>query len=340
MIENIKKNHLYVGRGATAIYLVLKQKLCNKEVILPANICYAAVYPVLYSQNIPVFIDIDINTGNMKYEDIIKRITPNTGAIIYPYMYGNVDLNILRLKEYCKVHNIILIEDCASAMGATINGAPVGSIGDYSIFSTGHAKILDVGNGGLLLADEPIDNINDMYYNLNLYNEDISNSIDSFSKTYRVLRNENNLEKQIEFFKKDYEELFIYKIDENIVSNIKDKMEELPAIINNRKEKYNMFLNMINKSEHFKVLELNDESVPWRFSLIINDVIKRRELIKKILEANLFISDWYPNIGKIFTDDIFPNADYMEERIVNFSLLDSDEDIEKICNMINEHFNE
>ena len=58
-ITNLRKNNLFVGRAATAIYLVLNTLIKNKEVILPSNICYAAVYPVIYSGNKPIFVDVN-----------------------------------------------------------------------------------------------------------------------------------------------------------------------------------------------------------------------------------------------------------------------------------------
>ena len=74
-ITNLRKNSLFVGRAATAIYLVLNTLMKDKEVIVPSNICYAAVYPIIYSKNMPVFVDIDKKTGNSTYEEIIKKVT-------------------------------------------------------------------------------------------------------------------------------------------------------------------------------------------------------------------------------------------------------------------------
>ena len=338
MIENIKKNHLYVGRGSTAIYLILKTNISEKEVILPANICYAAIYPVIYSNNIPIFVDINKKTNNMDYDEVIKKITPNTGAIIYPYMYGNIDCDIIKIKEYCNKHNILLIEDCASAMGAYIEGIPVGSIGDYSVFSTGHAKIVDVGNGGLILSDNLLLKIEEENNKLSLFNEEKENKIQSFSKTYRILRNSDDIDKQKDFFSNDYHDLFIYRNDDDFVDRIKDGINDLSNIIDSRNSKYDLFVKSIHKTDDFEIMELGEGSVAWRFSIIIYDILKRKELISKLLQSNLFVSDWYPNLGKIFDGGTYPNANYIEKRILNFSIIDSDDNILKVCNIINDFF--
>ena len=337
-IENLRKNYLYVGRAATAIYLILKDNLKNSEVVLPANICYAAVYPIIYSGNIPVFSDVDINTGNATYEEIIKKVTSKTKAIIYPYMYGNTNCDILKIREYCDNNNILLIEDCASAMGAKIDNKSVGTIGDYAVFSTGHAKIVDVGNGGILVTDNNIEKIKEAYKELPFYDEIIDNKLTEFSREYRRLRNIDNLNQQKEFFKKSYKDLFLYQINDKIENQIIGKIAELSKILLNREEKYNLFIDELKDNNEYYILKYSDGSTPWRFTIIVNDPQKRRKLINILLEEKLFVSDWYPNIGKIFTNESFPNSDYMEDRILNFSLEDDSENIKKICKKINKHF--
>lgn len=338
-ITSLKKNNLFVGRAATAIYLILKNSIQEKEVILPSNICYAAVYPIIYSNNKPVFVDIDTNTGNAVFEEILKKINKNTGAIIFPYMYGNISTDIIKLKDYCNKNNIILIEDCASAMGAKINGCDVGTFGDYSVFSTGHAKIVDVGNGGILVTDKNIDKIEQDYKELGKYNNDIDNKLTEFSKKYRKLRNENNNLKLQEFFSQNYKEMFIYKLDEQYINKIKNELEKLNDIIIGRKENFELFKNNLDEINSYKLLKFAKGSVPWRLTLIIENKDDRKNLIKILLDKKLFVSDWYPCIAKSFSsNETFPNSEYMEERILNFSLTDSKENILQICETINEYF--
>lgn len=336
-IEDLRKNYLYVGRAATAIYLILRENLKDSEVILPANICYAAVYPIIYSGNIPVFSDVDINTGNATYESIIEKVTSKTKAIIYPYMYGNTNCDILKIKNYCNKNEILLIEDCASVMGAKVDNKLAGTIGDYAIFSTGHAKIVDVGNGGVLVTDNNINELKNLYKKLPFYDKTIDDKLTEFSKEYRKLRNTGDLNQQKEFFKKDYKDLFLYQISDKIENQMIDKIKEACKILSNREEKYNLFLNELTGNNEYYILKYSDGSTPWRFTIITNDPQKRRKLINILLEEKLFVSDWYPNIGKIFTNESFPNSDYMEDRILNFSLEDDSENIKKICKKINKY---
>lgn len=337
-IINLRKNIFFVGRASTAIYLILKTLMKNKEVILPSNICYAAVYPVIYSDNIPVFVDISKKTGNTTFENIKEKINKNTGAIIFPYMYGNVEEDIFKIKEYCKKNKIILIEDCASAMGAKVCNQKIGTIGDYSVFSTGHAKILDLGNGGFLVTDENIDKIKKEYDKLEEYSKSIEKKIEDFSREYRGLRNEGNNKKIRKFFQKQYRELFLYKLNENFINKIKNEIENLDKISRDHQKKYEIFENNINKNEKIEVIKYQKGSNPWRFNILIKNAHERKYLIRKLVENKLFVSDWYPCIGKTFSNKKYPNCDEMEKEILNFSLTDSEENIKKICEIINEYF--
>ena len=207
-IEKLRKNIFFVGRASTAIYLILKTKFKDKEVILPSNICYSVVYSIIYSGNIPVFVDVEKKTGNTSLKKIHEKINKSTAAIIFPYMYGNLSKNIFRKKKYCQSHNIILI------------------------------KVVDVGNGGIIITDNKIDDIKREYNNLPFYNNIIKQKIEDFSKEYRFLRNENNEENINKFFLSDYKELFLYKINKETIQKMKSKISEIENIINVRQENY------------------------------------------------------------------------------------------------------
>lgn len=144
---------LVVSRAASAIYLVLSAlRLPNKQVLVPANLCYAAIFPILYAGYEPVFCDVDVTSGNVTYESVAAALTPETGAMIVPHMYGNPVGDMPEIAQICRQSGILLIEDCASAMGAKSPGYPLGAMGDYTVYSTGYSKTLDLGYGGLLVS--------------------------------------------------------------------------------------------------------------------------------------------------------------------------------------------
>lgn len=334
-MEPKKAHKLITGRGATAIYLALNANCKNREVIAPSNICYAAILPIYYSGNRPHFVDVEYPSGNMSYESVASAINESTGAIIYPYMYGNISEDIIAIQQLCHEKNVLLIEDCASAMGAQINGIPVGEFGDYSIFSTGHAKNVDLNNGGILYTDLPIDKIENDFQNLPAFNGKIADEQSNFSKQYGTLRRSDHPEMVRELFenREALKEQFLYRItDDGLLHQIDDCFLILANESGVVEKKYDLFINNLPAD---LIYSYNEGSFPWRFSILVGDSAARKGIIEKLLSEKLFVSDWYPCIASAFGDDaVYPNAQRMEREILNFSLRESDEDILRSCAII------
>jgi len=102
----------------------------------------------------PVFADID-RSLNMDPDDFARKITPRTKAVIVVHFQGATN-DMDRLLEIARRHNVKVVEDCAQACGVTYKGRKVGSLGDVSCFSFQQNKIMSTGDGGLLLAKDPV----------------------------------------------------------------------------------------------------------------------------------------------------------------------------------------
>lgn len=104
----------------------------------------------------PVFADVDIDTGNISAETIAPLVTDKTRAVI-PVHVGGLPCNMLAIMTLAKNFNLKVIEDCAQAHGASINGKPVGAWGHAAIFSFCQDKIISTGGeGGMLLLDDEV----------------------------------------------------------------------------------------------------------------------------------------------------------------------------------------
>ena len=333
------KNKLIVGRGATAIYLLLKAKFRDAEVIVPSNICYAAVYPIIYSGNKPVFCDVDNFSGNITLETLIIAMSKKTRAIIVPHMYGNPATDIENIVSFCKDKGIIVIEDCASAMGATLDGVELGSFGDYSVFSTGYSKTIDLGDGGILASNNDLEKELKLYNSLNLFEGDsfVSNSM--FSQQYRLFRNSKTSIIGSEFYQVCHRNLaknFIYRLSEEFEDKIRTKIElELDYIINVRRKEYFLYNSLIEYCEILKPYFFADGSVPWRFNINVSSDL-RDIFVQKLLEKKVPVSDWYPVSSILFDDySLYKNAYSAEKSILNFPLLIGENRIREICTCIN-----
>lgn len=114
----------------------------------------ATLNPVVYEGGIPVFIDTERESWNMDPVALEKafEMYPDVKLVISAELYG-FSGDIKRIKEICEAHGALLIEDAAEAMGATWDGQPCGSFGDYSAISYNGNKIITGSAGGCLLTN-------------------------------------------------------------------------------------------------------------------------------------------------------------------------------------------
>jgi len=140
--------------GTTALHIavsMLKLKP-GDEVIIPAlaNIADASV--LLQENATPVFADIEKDTFCIDPNDVVRKISKKTKAIIVVHIYGQ-PANIEKLLKISKRHNLILIEDCAQAIGAKFKNKFVGNFGDLACFSFYQTKNITCGEGGMVITD-------------------------------------------------------------------------------------------------------------------------------------------------------------------------------------------
>jgi dTDP-4-amino-4,6-dideoxygalactose transaminase len=128
-------------------------KVAGREVIVPTNTFVATANAAAQNGARVVFCDIDARDHNLDVADAIDRITGRTAAICVVHIGGFVPHDLDRLRDLCRRNRILLVEDCAHAMGATAGGRPVGSLGDAGCFSLYPTKILTSGVGGVLTTD-------------------------------------------------------------------------------------------------------------------------------------------------------------------------------------------
>lgn len=139
-----------VASGRTGEYAILKSLGIGKgdEVAVQAFNCVAVPNSVLWTGAKPIYIDVN-ETFNMDPQDLVKKLTPKTKAIIVQHTFG-LPAPITAIVEIARVRGIVVIEDCAHSVGLTINGRKAGTFGDYAFFSFGRDKILSGVSGGMV----------------------------------------------------------------------------------------------------------------------------------------------------------------------------------------------
>ncbi len=121
----------------------------QSEIIIQAFTCSAVINPLLKNKLRPVYQDIDLQTFNIKTHGLEKLITPKTKAIIIQHTFG-VPAHIKEIKKICEKHNLLLIEDCAHALGSRYQKKLVGNFGDIAFFTFGRDKIISSVFGGAI----------------------------------------------------------------------------------------------------------------------------------------------------------------------------------------------
>jgi perosamine synthetase len=142
---------LLVSNGSVAISLALKALRIGPgdEVLIPDLTYAATASAVINSGATPIFCDVDLNSWNISADEILKKITKKTKAIIVVHLYG-LPAEMSSIMKVAQNHKLKVIEDCAEAFGATQNHTKVGTFGSVGTFSFFPNKLITSGEGGLV----------------------------------------------------------------------------------------------------------------------------------------------------------------------------------------------
>ena len=145
-----KKECLYVNSGSSALYIGVEAFDFKEgsEVITPALTFSTSIGCLVKNNLVPVFIDVEPLSYCIDHNQIEKMITKKTVAILAPNLMGNL-CNWPEIKKIAEKYKLVLIEDSADTLGATINGESSGKYTDMSITSFYGSHIINsAGNGG------------------------------------------------------------------------------------------------------------------------------------------------------------------------------------------------
>lgn len=129
-----------------------KRISAGDEVITVAAGFPTTVNPIIQNNAIPVFLDVDIPSYNMKIDDLEKAVTKKTKAIMIAHTLGN-PFQLDKIVDFCKSNNLWLIEDNCDSLGSKFQGKLTGSFGDISTLSFYPAHHITTGEGGAVLTN-------------------------------------------------------------------------------------------------------------------------------------------------------------------------------------------
>lgn len=214
MAQLVQKKHVsIVNSGTSALTAaIIALRLPEKShIAIPDNTCSSVYFAVRNLGHVPVICDIYENNLAINVESLSTENIKKLRAIIVVHPFG-LSVDIERYRPF----NLPIIEDCATAIGGEINGKPVGSLGDISVFSFYATKMLTCGEGGAVATN------NAEYYKI------IEDVVSSDMPTYDELSHYN------------------FKITEIQAVLLNDQLEKLSQFIKKRQkiaQKYNTAFN-------------------------------------------------------------------------------------------------
>ncbi len=142
------------------------------EVIVPAQTHVATAHSVEITGATPVFVDCEAETGNIDVAGIAAAITPRTKAISVVHYLG-LPVDMTSVMALARKYNLFVVEDCALAVGSSLDDVACGLIGDVGVFSFYPVKHLTTAEGGMVVSRRPevtasIDNLKAFGYDQNV----------------------------------------------------------------------------------------------------------------------------------------------------------------------------
>lgn len=241
----------------------------NDEVIVPSFTFAASINAIVNCGAIPVIADVDVATWTLCLKSIKKLISKKTKAIMIVHIYGQPS-RIDEIKKLCKSKNILLIEDCAEALGAKYKNRLVGLDGDCSCFSFFANKTITTGEGGMVVFKEK-----------------------KLAEKAKILRNHGMSPK------KNYWHDFVgfnYRMT-NIQAAIGSaQIDRVKYLISERKKIFENYNKLFSNTKNLKFLPSNNwsQNSYWLYTIILKKN-NREKILKKLQDYGIDVRrTFYP----------------------------------------------
>ncbi len=268
------KYSVSVTSATAGLQIALKYiNIAGGEVLVPAASFITDVSSIQMEGGIPVLVDINPDTLTFDLEDLNKKVTKRTRAIIWVHLTGYIGKEYQRIQSFAKDHGLFLIEDAAHAHGAKIDGNVAGSLGDVGIFSFYPTKVVTAGTGGILTT-------NDL-------------ALASFARDIRLFgTNQNTGEVFLQgsdWFLDEFRSSVGYRQTRYLFENL-----------NRRREIAQIYLERLEGSVEFKCLDIAKANFPswFQFPVFCHPEINADSLRRTLINKGVECKQIYPPIHK------------------------------------------
>ncbi len=259
------KYTIAVNSGTAALQAALYALDIKKgdEVLVPSFTFVATTNAIVSTGAKPVFVDILKENYTIDTDDLQKKITKKTRAIIPVHLYGNV-ANVKRLSEISKKYNLPIIEDAAQSLGSTYKRKHTGTFFEMGCFSMYPAKVMTSGEGGFIVTNNK--KLRDKL--LMIRNHGMVHGCDT--RTFGL-------------------NLRLPEINAAIATV---QMKKLPNFLKSRRKNAELLSKLISDLKITLPHQQKNESVNWYLYTIATE--KRDRLLKKLNEKGIGAASYYP----------------------------------------------
>ena len=327
---NNRKFGIAVSSGTAALEVAVKSLNLrkNSEVIIPSFSIISTALCVIKLGLKPVLVDCDINTWNANPDEILKKISKKTSAIIITHIYG-LPVNLAKIIKIAKKKNIKIIEDAAEQIGQKYKNKICGSFGDLSTFSFYANKHITTGEGGMIVTNDK-----------GLYEKCKSLRNLSFSKSYFERYNHNDIG-------------WNYRMTNLQAAIGCGQLKNIKKIIKRKREIGNLYFEKLKNNKNLLLQENKNsysKNIYWVFGILIrnNKKYKRNKMMKKLLKYGIDTRPFFLSMNKqkifkkmkLFKRDKMKNSEYLSNNgfYVPSGLALKNNEIIYICNLINKFF--
>ena len=296
--------------GRSAFLAILNSLDFKKgdEILLQAFCCNAVVNPIIWSGLKPIFVDCDEKTFNIDIDDLKRKISKRSRAVVVQHTFGQ-SANIQEIAQICNSHNLIMVEDCAHALGAKYHGYKLGILGQAAFFSFGRDKVISSVYGGVAICHD-----SKIAEKIKNYQEKISypNNYWTFQQllhpilmnklilpTYRILgkyllvffQQLNILSKAVHKKEKTGKKpmYFPAKMPNALALLALKQLEKLERFNSHRLEIAKIYYEKLDKKK-FILAPILAENIYLRYTVKSENA---HLIIKRAWKENLLIGDWY-----------------------------------------------
>lgn len=273
-----------VNSGTAALHIAcLAAGIKEGDEVITSPITFAAsANCVLYCGGTPVFADIDENTYNISPDEIERRVTERTKAII-PVHYTGQPCDMDAIMDIAGKHNLLIIEDGAHALGASYKGRKIGSIAHMTCFSFHPVKPITTGEGGMVVT-----NSEELYKRLILF------------RSHGITRDETMMtEQQGDWYYQQLELGYNYRITDISCALGLSQMDKLDGFLERRRQIAKRYNEAFCDVSQIKIpMQLADCESGWHLYVIQVKADYRKEIFDNLRKSGIGVNVHYIPVYK------------------------------------------